>query len=335
MALEGSGVVGASMRRGRFVNREAEVKPGLVRVLRWLLTRRPAAWPEQVENTAAPVWPGSIAPGQVAVTFINHASFLLQTRSLTWLTDPIFAERASPVRWTGPRRVRLPGAPIDDLPDVHVVLVSHNHYDHMDVAALAQLDRRSHPLFLTGKGNRAVLQREGLRRVAELDWDESIRVGEGATVTFTPAQHFSARTLFDRDRTLWGGFHVAVDGVRVYFAGDSGYAGHFRQIRARLGAPDLALLPIGAYEPRWFMRGAHMNPEEAVQAHLDLGAARSIGMHFGTFRLTDEAFDAPVLALGAARAAAGLDPGHFDVLDVGETRLFAAARPPSPASRPL
>ena len=318
--------MGAPVERGRFRNQHASADRGLAHALRWMLTRRAAAWPEVVENTATPALPSTVVPGQVAVTFINHASFLLQTDGLTWLTDPVFAERASPVCWAGPRRVRPPGVAFDDLPHIDVVLVSHNHYDHMDVAALARLDRRGHPLFLTGKGNRAALVKLGIRRVVELDWNESYRIDHRSTATFTPAQHFSARTPFDRNRTLWGGFYLEVDALRVYFAGDSGYASHFRQIRERLGPPGLALLPIGAYEPRWFMRPAHMNPEEAVRAHLDLDAEISLGMHFGTFQLTDEPFDAPVRALRAARAAAGLAPERFDVLEVGETRLCSPLR---------
>ena len=318
--------MGAPVERGRFRNQHAGADRGLAHALRWMLTRKAAAWPRVVENTATPTLPSTVAPGQVAVTFINHASFLLQTDGVTWLTDPVFAERASPVAWAGPRRVRPPGLAFDDLPAIDVVLVSHNHYDHMDVAALTRIDRRFHPLFLTGKGNRAPLTTLGIRRVVELDWDESHRIDHRSTATFTPAQHFSARTPFDRNRTLWGGFHLEMEALRVYFAGDSGYASHFREIRDRLGPPDLALLPIGAYEPRWFMRLAHMNPEEAVRAHLDLGAETSLGMHFGTFQLTDEPFDAPVRALRTARAAAGLAPERFDVLEVGETRLVAPLR---------
>lgn len=316
--------MGAPRAGGRFVNQVAKADRGLAHVARWFLTRKAARWPASVANTARPDLPEAVEPGQVAVTFVNHASFLLQTAGLTWLTDPVFAERASPVTWAGPRRVRPPGLAFEDLPEVHVVLLSHNHYDHMDVAALARLDARFQPLFLTGLGNKAVLARLGLRRVAELDWDESLRIGDQAVATFTPAQHFSARTPFDRNRTLWGGFYLEVERLRLYFAGDTGYAGHFRDIRARLGAPHLALLPIGAYEPRWFMEVAHLNPEDAVRAHLDLAASHSLGMHFGTFQLTDEPFDAPVEALHEARGAAGVEADRFAVLEVGETRRYAA-----------
>lgn len=321
--------MGAPFARGRFRNQQAGADHGLAHVLRWLVTRRAAPWPAEVPNRGTPALAEAVAPGQVAVTFINHSTFLLQTHGLTWLTDPVFAERASPVTWAGPRRVRRPGLALDDLPAVDVVLLSHNHYDHMDVAALSRLETRCHPLVVTGRGNRATLSRHGLGRVVELDWDESIRIAEHASVTFTPAQHFSARTPFDRNRSLWGGFHIEVDALRVYFAGDSGYAGHFRDVHARFGAPHLALLPIGAYEPRWFMQVAHLNPAEAVQAHLDLGAARSVGMHFGTFPLTDEAIDEPAAALAAAREAAGLDAEAFTTLEFGETRWFAALGVPA------
>lgn len=316
--------MGAPVERGRFRNQEPGADHGLADVARWLLTRRAAPWPRAVPNLGTPVLAETVAPGEVAVTFINHATFLLQTAALTWLTDPVFAERASPVSWAGPRRVRRPGLALEDLPSIDVVLLSHNHYDHMDLAALARLESRFHPLVLTGRGNRATLARAGLGRVVELDWDESVCVGDRATATFTPAQHFSARTPFDRNRSLWGGYYLRVDALRAYFAGDSGYAGHFRDIHARFGAPHLALLPIGAYEPRWFMKMAHMNPEEAVQAHQDLRAVRSLGMHFGTFPLTDEPIDAPLAALASAREAAGLAVDAFTTLEFGETRWFAA-----------
>jgi L-ascorbate metabolism protein UlaG (beta-lactamase superfamily) len=162
----------------------------------------------------------------------------------------------------------------------------------------------------------------GFARMHELDWWDAIALGEALKVTFVPAQHFSARGLFDRRRSLWGGYVIESRGRRVYFGGDTGYSTHFADIKARLGAPDVALLGIGSYEPRWFMRPIHMNPAEAVRAHRDLGARRSIGMHFGTFRLTAEAIDAPQAELGRALAASGLAESEFVTLHEGETRVF-------------
>ena len=262
-----------------------------------------------------------MAPGFAAISFINHATFLIRMDGVSVLTDPIFSERCSPVQWAGPRRVRLPGIALADLPRPDVVLISHNHYDHMDLPSLRALQRLHAPRFVTTLGNARPLAKLGISAV-ELDWWDDVVAG-GLRITATPARHFSARTPFDRNRTLWAGFMLAGPGGRVLFGGDSGAGPHWREIAGRLGAPDVALLPIGAYEPRWFMGPVHINPAEAVEAHLALGARRSIGMHFGTFQLTDEAMDAPLDALREACAAAGLAPGAFVTQGFGETRPYA------------
>ncbi len=249
------------------------------------------------------------------------------------LTDPVFSRRCSPFQWLGPARVRAPGIALDDLPPIGLILLSHNHYDHMDIAALRRL-RRLHPgaAIVTSLGNAAFLKAKGLPGAVELDWWQRTQAA-GATVTATPARHFAARTLWDRNRTLWAGFMLEHQGRKLYFAGDSGYTGAFKQIGARLGAPDLALLPIGAYEPRDFMAPVHMNPAEAVQAFQDLGAQRAIGMHFGTFQLTAEAIDAPLTALATARTEAGLAPEAFTTLDIGESAdLWGGVRPGTTAA---
>jgi L-ascorbate metabolism protein UlaG (beta-lactamase superfamily) len=217
--------------------------------------------------------------------------------------------------------VRQPGQALNALPGVDLLLVSHNHYDHMDFSTLRKLRRRWAPKVATGLDNARHLMKTGIHSAVELDWWEAADLA-GARVTYVPAQHFSARGLYDRNRSLWGGFVVEAGGAVVYFAGDTGYSPYFAEIGQRFPRIDLALLPIGAYEPRWFMRGHHMNPAEAVRAHLDLKARRGIGMHFGTFQLTDEAIDAPVTALREARAEADLTDQDFDVLAFGETREF-------------
>ncbi len=236
------------------------------------------------------------------------------------LTDPIFSERCSPVSWAGPRRVQPPGLALDALPHPDVILLSHNHYDHMDIPALRALVRPPVPVVVTMLGNGWHLERIGIDAI-ELDWWQEATVC-GLRLTATPARHFSARTPFDRNRALWGGFMIGSADGRILFAGDSGAGPHWRDIRERLGAPDVALLPIGAYEPRWLMAAVHMSPAEAVQAHLVLGAARSIGMHFGTFQLTDEAFEAPPTALAAARQDAGLAADAFITHGFGEQRSY-------------
>lgn len=299
----------------RFRNLDPSGDRSVRDALKWMLNRQRVPWPQRMANTVVPAVPSAIAPDQIAVTFIGHSTFLIQTASTTTITDPVFVERASPVQWAGPRRVRAPGLAIEALPRLDFVLLSHNHYDHMDLASLRRLDA---PI-ITTIGNRAYLRARGLTRVDELDWWQPVSPQTGVTVTLTPAQHFAARTPFDRNRTLWGGFVLESAGTRVFFAGDSGYATHFREVREAFGPPDLALLPIGAYEPRWLMKAAHMNPEDAVQAHLDLEARRSVAMHFGCFQLTDEPFDEPVRKLAEALDAAGLPREQFRVMEVGET----------------
>jgi L-ascorbate metabolism protein UlaG (beta-lactamase superfamily) len=218
----------------------------------------------------------------------------------------------------GPRRVRQPAVPFDELPPIAIVLLSHNHYDHCDLRTLRKLADRFEPLVVTPVGNEPLVRSTGIGRVEELDWWQE---GKAATlpITLTPAQHFSARGPFDRNRALWGGFTVVTGGARMLFAGDTGYAPFFRDIRRRLGPIDLALLPIGAYEPRWFMKDVHMNPAEAVQAHLDLEASQSVSMHFGTFQLTTEGIDEPVRALEAACRSRDIPPSRFRTLDFGES----------------
>jgi len=279
-------------------------------------------WPESIpvrECTPPPV--GDAA---AAITFVGHSTFLVQTPAGHIITDPVFARRAGPAGRLGPRRVRNPAVRFCDLPHVTTVLLSHNHYDHCDLATLRELQDCFQPLVITPLGNAPLLRAAGLSRIEELDWWQESRV-PGLRTVLTPAQHFSARTPFDRNRALWGGFVFNAGGVRIFFAGDTGYGPHFREVPARVGPLDLALLPIGAYEPRWFMKDVHMNPDEAVQAHEDLGSPQSLGMHFGTFQLTTEGIDEPLRALEAARDARGISRDSFRAPEFGET-VFVRAR---------
>jgi L-ascorbate metabolism protein UlaG (beta-lactamase superfamily) len=234
------------------------------------------------------------------------------------LIDPVYANRASPVSFAGPRRVRPPGVRFDDLPPISLVLLSHNHYDHCDLGTLKLLEQRFSPAAVTPPGNGRLLRAAGFRQIEELDWWETSSSAP-LPVTVTPAQHFSARTPLDRNRALWGGFIIEGKGRRILHAGDSGYGPHFREIGERLGPIDLALLPIGAYEPRWFMKDIHMNPAEAVQAHLDLGARESAAMHFGTFQLTPEGIDQPVRDLRVALEDRGVPAEQFRIMDAGDS----------------
>jgi L-ascorbate metabolism protein UlaG (beta-lactamase superfamily) len=286
---------------------------------RWRLTAKPKPWPEQI---ALPVQvPAPIARGDVVVvTWIGHATFLLQTEDVRILIDPVFSERASPVTWAGPRRVHPPGIAFSALPRIDIVLLSHDHYDHCDIGSLRALATTHAPVFIAPLRHHDILSAVGAKRIVELDWWQNYAIGTNALVTLTPSKHWSNRLGQPRNHRLWGGFFLNLGSKRVWFVGDSGYdAEIFHAVRHQCGAPDLALVPIGAYEPRWFMAPMHMNPAEAVQLHHDVGARRSIGMHWGTFQLTDEGREEPVEALAAARAAAGLEPEDFRVVTPGES----------------
>ena len=272
---------------------------------------------------------------QPAVTWIGHITVLAQMGGLNILTDPVFSDRCFPVQWAGPKRQTPPGLQPDELPHIDVVLLSHNHYDHMDEGSLLALSKQAggSPLFITPLGHQRWFARRGIHRVVELDWwdthvldatDHSARI----PVTLTPAQHWSARTATDALRSLWGGFAVMAPDCHLFFAGDTGYSKDFIDIRqhfARAQTPelgggfDIALLPIGAYEPRWFMKDQHVNPEEAVQIFHDLGCKQAMAVHWGTFELTDEALDEPPRALALAKQKTGLQADRFSTLAIGET----------------
>jgi L-ascorbate metabolism protein UlaG (beta-lactamase superfamily) len=299
----------------RFRNPTGPAPQPFSAVPRMLLERR-TRWPARVD--VAPRRPPALDGARALVTFIGHATFLIQTPHGHVLTDPIYSNRAGPFNVMGPRRVRPPAVRFEDLPPVSIVLLSHNHYDHCDRPTLRRLASRFDPLVITPIGNGALLRSTGIGRVEELDWWQHSTTSP-IPATVTPAHHFSARTPLDRDRALWGGFVLEVDGARIFFAGDSAYSSLFRDVRRQCGPIDLALLPIGAYEPRWFMQSVHMNPAEAVQAHLDVGAPQSLAMHFGTFPLTTEGIDEPVRALDQARRLRNVAPPSFRVLEFGES----------------
>ncbi len=281
-------------------------------------------WPAWVENKGVHRLNETLVADEVAITFVNHATFLIQTGGITILTDPVWSERASPFRRIGPKRVRKPGVAFEDLPTIDMILLSHNHYDHLDIATLRQLRQSFAPTVLAAAGDARLLRPLGFKAMRELDWWDEIQFNGTLKVTFVPAQHFSALGLFDRQKSLWGGYMIESCGRRVYFAGDTGYSTHFSEIRTRLGSPDIALLGIGSYEPRWFMKPIHMNPAEAVNAHKDLGSKQSIGMHFGTFQLSAEAIDQPHADLKRALSESGIPEIEFVTLHEGETRIYRA-----------
>ncbi|WP_086644095.1 MBL fold metallo-hydrolase [Acetobacter sp. DsW_063] len=309
------------------------VKP--TRFLRWALsslTDKPERIidpPPQGDPFATP------EPGRISITFIGHCTFLLRAplpggRVLTVMTDPIFSERCSPFSFIGPRRLRAPGRTLAELPKIDVLLISHCHYDHLDLPSLRAIARRDDPIVITPLGNSDLLAKAGLRRVSELDWWDSMRFGDVA-VTCTPARHFAQRTPFDGGRRLWGGLTLKLPAVgdvgpsAIFFAGDTAHGPHWQEIREKLGVPDLALLPIGAYSPRSFLHRVHADPVEAVAAFLTLEAKKAVAMHFGTFPLSREPLGEPERCLADTVAWAGLPPDAFTPLSFGETRLVSLA----------
>lgn len=277
------------------------------------------AWPARRSDPPAPPPPPRIQGGTLRATFVNHATVLVQVGGLNILTDPVWSDACGPLGRLGPRRVRDPGVRLEDLPPIDIVLLSHNHYDHLDVPTLRALHERFRPRLYTGLGNGAFLERCGVPGAVELDWWQSAEHAPGVRVTATEVRHFSGRGLFDRDRTLWCGFHVETPDGALYFSGDTGFGPHFAETARRLPAPRLALLPIGAYLPRAIMRPVHTDPVEAVVAFRDLGAAHAIGIHFGTFPLATDAFDAPPRVLAEALGEAGIAGDRFRALGNAES----------------
>jgi N-acyl-phosphatidylethanolamine-hydrolysing phospholipase D len=270
-----------------------------------------------------------------AMTWIGHATMLAQVGGKNILTDPIFSERASPLAFAGPKRHVAPGLALKELPHIDLVVVSHNHYDHLDVASVEALAAQpgGPPRFVVPLGLARWFAGHGIDGAVELDWWQSTHVDD-VEVMLVPAQHWSGRSLADRMKTLWGGYAVFAPHFQLFFAGDTAYSRDFTDIHERLSTRhgagrgfDVALLPIGAYEPRWFMQTQHVNPKEAVQIHLDLQARHSIGVHWGTFQLTDEALDEPPRALDEALREHGLAADAITVMAVGETRRFAPRSP--------
>lgn len=287
--------------------------------LAWQWNARRGPWDRRTYPPAAPS-PSRVARGDLQVTFVNHATVLLQMDGVNVVTDPIWSDRASPFSFVGPRRYHAPGVSFEALPHIDVVLISHCHYDHMDLPTLRRLDAAFKPQFFVGLGNGARLRAEGFARVTELDWWQGARIGPEVELTAVPAQHFSNRGLFDRDRTLWLGYVVQGPAGAAYFAGDTGFGPHFARIRERFGPPRLAILPIGAFRPEWFMEGVHESPEQAVAAAEILGAGTALAIHFGTFALADDGQDEPRRQLESALARRGTAAARFWTLRPGERR---------------
>ena len=292
---------------------------GLTELLRWQLGGGRKDWPELFPSPFRDRPPAE--SGRLRIAHIGHASLLIQVAGLNVLVDPVYAERASPVSFAGPQRVNPPGIAFEDLPRIHAVLITHNHYDHLDGATLARLWHRDRPRIVAPLGNDAIIRDEDPGIAVETrDWGQAADLGHGITAHLVPAHHWSARGMNDRRMALWCAYALTTpDGV-VYHVGDTGFGDGriFEEVRRRFGRPRLAHLPIGAYEPRWFMRPHHMNPEDAVRALRILDAEQALGHHWGTFRLTNEGVDEPVRELAAALEAAEIPAERFRAMRPGE-----------------
>ncbi|WP_301048295.1 MBL fold metallo-hydrolase [Vannielia sp.] len=287
-------------------------------LLRWQWSAKRAKWPKEVAITPAVPPERSTAP---RITMVGHATMLIQLAGVNLLTDPVWSNRASPVQFAGPRRVTAPGIAFDDLPPIDAVLLSHNHYDHLDLATLRRLHAAHAPLMVMPLGTEVTLRGAVPEaRVVQGDWEQAIALPAGLKAHLTPSNHWSSRGLRDRRMALWCGYWIETPEAQIWFSGDTGYGDGavFRGIRAHHGAPDIALIPIGAYAPRWFMRSQHVNPEEAVQIFEDVGAAQALGFHWGTFQLTDEAREEPLELLATALAGRAIDPKRFVALAPGD-----------------
>lgn len=276
---------------------------------------RPSDVP-RVANDGAALRANGSSP---TVTWIGHATMLVQLQGTNLLTDPHWGERASPLSWAGPKRLQPPGLAFEDLPPIHVVLISHDHYDHLDIGTVKRLAAAHDPVFVVPLGLKAWLEAQGISRVVELDWWGSFE-HRGLRIVCTPAQHFSQRGLWDSNTRLWASWAVVGTGRRFYFSGDTGYFDGFREIGKRLGPFDLTAMAIGAYMPPSIMRFIHLTPEEAVQAHQDLGGATLVGVHWGTFDLAEEPLDEPPARMLAEASRRALPPEHAWILKLGETR---------------
>jgi L-ascorbate metabolism protein UlaG (beta-lactamase superfamily) len=295
---------------------------GLGDVLQWMMKRRRGPWKPQSQLPLGDK-PAARTDSGIHITFVNHSTFLIQVDGVNILTDPVWSERTSPFQWAGPKRTRPPGIRMEDLPEIDFVLLSHNHYDHLDWNSLKTLVKKHEPGIIVPLGVKAFLAENGIYNAIELDWWQESSVNDSMTIQSVPAQHFSGRGMYDRDATLWCGYVIKRPGGNVYFVGDTGYhSSMFREIGERCAPIEVALVPIGAYKPEWFMSPIHCSPAEAVIIHLETKAKQSIATHFGTFPLADDGLDDPVTELNKALNHQGILPESFLVLKEGELRRF-------------
>ena len=288
--------------------------------LKWKLVHRSKAWPDKVEVNSYDIPPERVDGDQLRISNVGHVTFLIQTQGLNILTDPIWSKYASPVSFAGPKRVIDPGIKLEDLPPIDIIWISHNHYDHLDLKTLEQLWHVHKPRIITPLGNDTIISAYNKEILVETyDWGDVVEISKTVKFHLSPMQHWSARGLFDRNKALWAALTIETTGGNIYFVGDSGYGNgtHFKNIHKKFKAFRIALLPMGAYEPRWFMKDAHMNPSDMLKAYIDLGEPYTVPSHYDVFKLTDEARGEAKIALEEAIQKKNIDH-RIKTLEVGE-----------------
>lgn len=317
-----SGPVSDHFNGTRFINSGGAEAKGPLEVIKWLLTRKRSKWNKKTNVPYGPKPETRVHEG-AKITFVNHSTFLIQVNGLNILTDPVWSERASPFSFAGPKRMRPPGLDINDLPPIDIVLISHNHYDHLDLPTLRMIIKMHRPRIFTPLGVKDFLCKKKIDVTKDMDWWDEFELQQHVKIICVPAQHFSGRGTADRDGTLWCGYLITRPGGNIYFVGDTGYSNRiFKEVGSRFAPIRISLIPIGAYKPVWFMSPIHCSPEQALQIHLDLKSQTSIAAHFGTFPLADDGQDEPLQDLEAARADKNIAPGDFIALNEGEGKLF-------------
>lgn len=302
-----------------FSNLKVNATKSFYDVLKWQWSKTPGFWPKQIhlENYDKP--PAIVNDENLRVSFVGHATVLIQIAGLNILTDPVWSKRVSPLSFIGPRRVVDAGVKIEDLPKIDLILISHNHYDHLDLETLDKIAIRDRSQIIVPLGNDTIIKKHNsLLDVKAYDWDDVVVINDKVKIHLEPAQHWSARGLFDRNKALWSAFTIETIYGNIYFAGDTGFNDHFKTAQQKHKKFRLALIPIGAFEPNWFMRNAHINPVEAVQAFHDLNTDYALAIHYATFKLADDGYNSPADEMNKMYKEGTVSADRFKLLDVGK-----------------